>query len=341
MKPFMPAIKTYREAIFSGWFGPMGVGAVFLAMIAKENLEEVYKNKPAPVALELVSPVVLFIVLSSTLVHGTTIPLFKIGKRIRTRTLSITSTGSGQVNRLPKVPFTQQQGHKNGDDDYRHSYHEGMTELQRNTLINTLQQERLEAEKQQLQQNPTPNESFNTDHATIVIPYHERTRSAPTPHDTTDDDLDDEDLLPGEDDENTAVANQHIGSHSIRFLEPVNPRATCTSSNGSGENVDSSVSSFKARRQRKDDGVTSKTVPSRHGDSPLGSGTPLTTRRKLSKETISRHDGVNVWDEDHYIVVEDKEGTKEEVVEKQGDHWKQQVQAVIDDMEKDKKNSSD
>ncbi|KAI8329209.1 Cation/H+ exchanger, partial [Chlamydoabsidia padenii] len=90
LKPLMPAITTYREAIFSGWFGPMGVGAVFLAMIAKGELEEVYKNKPAPVAIELVTPVVLFVVLSSTLIHGTTIPLFKIGKRIRTRTLSIT-----------------------------------------------------------------------------------------------------------------------------------------------------------------------------------------------------------------------------------------------------------
>lgn len=340
MKPFMPAIKTYREAIFSGWFGPMGVGAVFLAMIAKENLEEVYKNKPAPVALELVSPVVLFIVLSSTLVHGTTIPLFKIGKRIRTRTLSITSTGSGQVNRLPKIPFGQQQGYKNGDDDYRHSYHEGMTELQRNTLINTLQQERMEAEKQQLQQDPPSDESFNTDHATIVMPHHERTRSAPTPHDTTDDDLDDEDLLPGEDDENSNATNQPVGSHSIRFLEPINPRTTCTPSTGISESVDSS-SGFKTWRHRKDDGGSTKTVPLRLGDSSSGPGNSLATRRKPSKEVISHHDGVNVWDENHYIVVEDKEGTKEEVVEKQGDHWKEQVQAVIDDMEKDKNNDLD
>ncbi|KAI9305084.1 Cation/H+ exchanger, partial [Cunninghamella echinulata] len=97
LKPVFPAIRTYREALFTGHFGPMGVGAVFLSIIAKEQLEHVYDGKPHPVALDLISPVVLFIVLASTLVHGTTIPLFKIGKRIRTRTLSITSTGSNQV----------------------------------------------------------------------------------------------------------------------------------------------------------------------------------------------------------------------------------------------------
>ncbi|KAI7858980.1 Cation/H+ exchanger, partial [Circinella umbellata] len=95
LKPIMPAIKTYREAVFSGWFGPMGVGAVFLSMIAKEEMEKVFEDSvEKPVVIELLSPVVLFIVLASTLVHGTTIPLFQLGKRIRTRTLSITSTGS-------------------------------------------------------------------------------------------------------------------------------------------------------------------------------------------------------------------------------------------------------
>ncbi|CAM0135696.1 unnamed protein product, partial [Umbelopsis sp. WA50703] len=109
LKPVMPALKTYREAIFSGWFGPMGVGAVFLAMVAKEEMEEIYHgSENPPVTIRLIKPVVLFIVLSSTFVHGTTIPLFKIGNRIRTRTLSIASTGSGQVLRLPKLQFGQQ-----------------------------------------------------------------------------------------------------------------------------------------------------------------------------------------------------------------------------------------
>ncbi|KAI8086557.1 Cation/H+ exchanger, partial [Halteromyces radiatus] len=88
LKPVMPAMKTYREALFSGWFGPMGVGAVFLSKIAKEQLTKVYGEEP--ISVQVINPVVLFIVLSSVLVHGTTIPLFKLGKRIRSRTLSIT-----------------------------------------------------------------------------------------------------------------------------------------------------------------------------------------------------------------------------------------------------------
>ncbi|KAI7858463.1 Cation/H+ exchanger, partial [Circinella umbellata] len=96
-KPVMPAMKTYREAVFSGWFGPMGVGAVFLSKIAKEEMEQVYptaEGQPLPVATQLINPIVLFIVMSSVFIHGTTIPLFKLGKRIRSRTLSFASTSS-------------------------------------------------------------------------------------------------------------------------------------------------------------------------------------------------------------------------------------------------------
>ncbi|ORY91290.1 Cation/H+ exchanger, partial [Syncephalastrum racemosum] len=95
LKPVMPAMKTYREAMFSGWFGPMGVGAVFLSKIAKEEMEQVYPpvaGQELAVSIRLINPVVLFIVLASVLVHGTTIPLFKLGKRLRTRTLSFAST---------------------------------------------------------------------------------------------------------------------------------------------------------------------------------------------------------------------------------------------------------
>ncbi|KAI7875204.1 Sodium/hydrogen exchanger, partial [Lichtheimia hyalospora FSU 10163] len=93
LKPIMPAMKTYREATFSGWFGPMGVGAVFLSTIAKEQMEKVYEDEAEfPIIVDLIGPVVLFVVLASTLVHGSTIPLFQLGKRIRTRTLSIASS---------------------------------------------------------------------------------------------------------------------------------------------------------------------------------------------------------------------------------------------------------
>ncbi|RUP50487.1 Sodium/hydrogen exchanger family-domain-containing protein, partial [Jimgerdemannia flammicorona] len=80
-----------------------GVGAVFLSIVAQEELHS-YSNHHL---VESFQPIVLFIVFSSVLVHGTTIPLFKLGKRIKSRTLSITSQNN-QVSRLPRLQFGQQ-----------------------------------------------------------------------------------------------------------------------------------------------------------------------------------------------------------------------------------------
>ena len=149
----MPAMKTYREAVFSGWFGPMGVGAVFLSKIAKEEMEQVYptaEGEPLPVATQLINPVVLFIVMSSVFIHGTTIPLFKLGKRIRSRTLSFASTSSNpMIMRIPKLASsTGGNGNGiNGGSSRRHHHRSrkhsqnspdsSMTETERNTMINT------------------------------------------------------------------------------------------------------------------------------------------------------------------------------------------------------------
>lgn len=262
----MPAMKTYREAIFSGWFGPMGVGAVFLSIIAKEELELVYEGKEAPISIQLISPVVLFIVFCSVIVHGTTIPVFKLGKRIRTRTLSITSISSNQVLRLPKLQFGQQLHKKDGDHHHHHhdkEEHEGggiglggglgaggggMTELERNTLFNTLQHD-------------TNSSSGNT---TIHIDI-----SSGIKHENSDsEDLLEEDFLP---DDSASInrlklhpppiTNSNSSSddplettedvrrtsavsldtqQAIRFLEPVKPRMTNVEKN------ETSASSLKS-----------------------------------------------------------------------------------------------
>lgn len=79
----IPDVKTYREALFCGHFGPMGVGALFLAIEARAQLEtgtsiplprpEVPDGPPyddTDVAKALVWPVICFVVLGSTVVHG-------------------------------------------------------------------------------------------------------------------------------------------------------------------------------------------------------------------------------------------------------------------------------
>jgi NhaP-type Na+/H+ or K+/H+ antiporter len=39
VKRIVPDIRTYREALFCGHFGPLGLGALFLAMEARAQLE--------------------------------------------------------------------------------------------------------------------------------------------------------------------------------------------------------------------------------------------------------------------------------------------------------------
>ncbi|CAG8545374.1 6621_t:CDS:10 [Ambispora gerdemannii] len=101
---WIPAIKTYREAVFSGWFGPIGISSIFYASFTDEFLA---KHGGSERSRELVLPVVYFIVCTSILVHGCTIPVFKISQRINTRTLTTTSF-TNQVSRLPILRFGQE-----------------------------------------------------------------------------------------------------------------------------------------------------------------------------------------------------------------------------------------
>nr|CAG8633448.1 14559_t:CDS:10 [Entrophospora candida] len=76
----MPAIKTTQEALFTGWFGPMGVSAVFYAQVAKETFS-IYNDElenpdgPNTRVRDLIVPVVYFIVFGSIFVHGISVPL--------------------------------------------------------------------------------------------------------------------------------------------------------------------------------------------------------------------------------------------------------------------------
>lgn len=87
MKPFVPDIHTYREALFCGHFGPMGLGALFLVMEARGQLEngtslpEPHPPKDAPHrgAIETIWPVVSFIILGSTMIHGFSVVAISLG----------------------------------------------------------------------------------------------------------------------------------------------------------------------------------------------------------------------------------------------------------------------
>lgn len=85
----LPSIKTATEALFVGHFGPMGVGALFLAIESRAQLEtDTSLPLPHPPShlsperqrtITLVWPIVCFIVMGSTLVHGLSTLVISIG----------------------------------------------------------------------------------------------------------------------------------------------------------------------------------------------------------------------------------------------------------------------
>jgi NhaP-type Na+/H+ or K+/H+ antiporter len=82
LQRWIPDIKTWGEALFCGHFGPMGIGALFLAIEARAQLEndrsEPDKHPPPHGqvpgrrgrCVEMIWPVICFIVLGSIMVHG-------------------------------------------------------------------------------------------------------------------------------------------------------------------------------------------------------------------------------------------------------------------------------
>ncbi|KAL2127789.1 hypothetical protein VTI74DRAFT_10165 [Chaetomium olivicolor] len=117
LKPLIPDIKTWREALFAGHFGPIGVGAIFVAMLARAEMES---ENPVPLSelpppgtehytlITLVWPIVAFIVVASIIVHGSSIAVFTLGKHINTLTITMSYTqanedGPSWMNRLPRI----------------------------------------------------------------------------------------------------------------------------------------------------------------------------------------------------------------------------------------------
>jgi NhaP-type Na+/H+ or K+/H+ antiporter len=117
LKPFIPDIKTWREAMFAGHFGPIGVGGLFVAILARAELET---ESTTPLAvlpeegfehlniIEMIWPITCFLVIVSILVHGSSIAVFTLGKRINTLTISLSYTqanedGPSWMDRLPRI----------------------------------------------------------------------------------------------------------------------------------------------------------------------------------------------------------------------------------------------
>lgn len=95
LKPWIPDIKTWREAWFCGHFGPIGLGGLFLAIEGRAILEtgtgSVLPQPPdykrpftqRAKATEMIWPIVCFVVMSSTFVHGFSVLALSISSHFR------------------------------------------------------------------------------------------------------------------------------------------------------------------------------------------------------------------------------------------------------------------
>ncbi|KFY42791.1 hypothetical protein V494_02238, partial [Pseudogymnoascus sp. VKM F-4513 (FW-928)] len=131
LKPFIPDIKSWREALFAGHFGPIGVGAIFIAILARADLETGTTTPLAKLPEEgtphyhliaLIWPIVTFLVITSIIIHGSSIAVFTLGKHINTLTLTMSYTtaneeGPSWMNRLPRISSQSKSMSKMSDTD--------------------------------------------------------------------------------------------------------------------------------------------------------------------------------------------------------------------------------
>ncbi|KIL62106.1 hypothetical protein M378DRAFT_187418 [Amanita muscaria Koide BX008] len=91
---WIPEIRDWKEALFTGHFGPMGVGAVFVSTLAVHKLPvPTYPPETQEDLLALtLQPIVTFVVLGSIIIHGLSIPFFNMGRNMKTRTLTFART---------------------------------------------------------------------------------------------------------------------------------------------------------------------------------------------------------------------------------------------------------
>jgi hypothetical protein len=116
LKPIIPDLKTWREAMFAGHFGPIGVGAIFVAIMARAELETETTTPLAEIPpagfehlniIELIWPITTFLVIVSIVVHGSSIAVFTLGRHINTLAISVSFTKPNEelnwMDRLPRI----------------------------------------------------------------------------------------------------------------------------------------------------------------------------------------------------------------------------------------------
>ncbi|CAR28868.1 ZYRO0F13816p [Zygosaccharomyces rouxii] len=128
LKPLIPDIKSWREAVFVGHFGPIGVGAVFASLTARAQLEtqaEPHEETPLEILPEkgskhwqiiwVIWPITCFFILTSIIVHGSSVAIITLGRHLNTITLTKTFTtnttnGNGKSSWMQRLPALEKSG---------------------------------------------------------------------------------------------------------------------------------------------------------------------------------------------------------------------------------------
>ncbi|KAL8747543.1 MAG: hypothetical protein Q9190_000582 [Brigantiaea leucoxantha] len=105
----IPQVRRIKECLFAGFFGPIGVSAIFYLYISLDFLRQVTVDgeirEDAARLSEVFTIVVWFMAICSIIVHGLSVPLGKIGYHLP-RTLSkSTSLQADPEDPLPLEPF--------------------------------------------------------------------------------------------------------------------------------------------------------------------------------------------------------------------------------------------
>lgn len=111
-------LEEWKHAAFTGWFGPIGVSAIFYLYISREFLREIefegHERVDAAKEMEILNVVVWFLCICSIVCHGLSVPLGKLGLYLP-RTLS-TAISSERASRAPSRSRSRPTSPNNGTD---------------------------------------------------------------------------------------------------------------------------------------------------------------------------------------------------------------------------------
>ncbi|KAJ1722414.1 hypothetical protein LPJ53_003173 [Coemansia erecta] len=81
LKRLVPAVCSWTDVLAAGWFGPIGVSAVFYALEAVKQIDE-HGDSNAGRSARILIPIAWAIVFGSVLLHGLTVPVLLIVEHI-------------------------------------------------------------------------------------------------------------------------------------------------------------------------------------------------------------------------------------------------------------------